>query len=292
MAKNRQIETDLFSQGWFYELSNEAKVLYVYCYLNSDNAGIIELIKRRIEYDLQIDFEKAFFEIQSEFTALGNGKFLIKRVIRTQCPNGLAHDGRFQSSIIKLLENEGIDTETYEPSKVLSKPLESLTKALPKAHSHSNSLSHGISHGLSHSASNSQIGEKIEKKSKRTKTTMTDEEYGRMMIEKGFECYGEFGNVFLSEKNVEDAIEKVGTFVLKRTTEFLSAYKETKPDGAQHYTKDYAVMCSWVFDKFKLEMQKEGLNWREYWGREMRERENAKAKLNDPLFKQEQNGTT
>jgi hypothetical protein len=288
MAKNRQIETDLFSQGWFYELSNEAKVLYVYCYLNSDNAGIIELIKRRIEYDLQIDLEKAFFEIQSEFTALGNGRFLIKRVIRTQCPNGLAHDGRFQSSVIKLLENEGIDTETYEPSKALPKPLESLTKALPKAHSHSHSLSNSHSQGQS----NSQKGEKIEKKSKRTKTTMTDDEYGRMMISKGFKCYGEFGNVFLSEKNVEDAIEKVGTFVLKRATESLSAYKELKPDGAQHYTKDYAVMCSWVFDKVKLEMQKEGLNWREYWGREMRERENAKAKLKDPLFNSEQNGTT
>jgi hypothetical protein len=263
----------------------------VYCYLNSDNAGIIELIKRRIEYDLQIDLEKAFFEIQSEFTALGNGRFLIKRVIRTQCPNGLAHDGRFQSSIIKLLENEGIDTETYEPSKALSKPLESLTKALPKAHSHSNSLSNSSSQSISNSNSSS-IGEKIEKKSKRTKTTMTDEEYGRMMISKGFKCYGEFGNVFLSEKNVEDAIEKVGTFVLKRTTEFLSAYKETKPEGAQHYKKDYAVMSSWAFDRVKQDMQKEGLNWREYWGREMRERENAKAKLKDPLFNSEQNGTT
>jgi hypothetical protein len=144
----------------------------------------------------------------------------------------------------------------------------------------------------SNSDSNSIIGEKIEKKSKRIKPKMTDEEYGRMMITKGFECYGEFGNVFLSEKNVEDAIEKVGTFVLKRATESLSAYKELKPDGAQHYTKDYAVMCSWVFDKVKLEMQKEGLNWREYWGREMRERENAKAKLKDPLFNSEQNGTT
>jgi hypothetical protein len=142
------------------------------------------------------------------------------------------------------------------------------------------------------SSSSSSIGEKIEKKSKRTKTTMTDEEYGRMMISKGFKCYGEFGNVFLSEKNVEDAIEKVGTFVLKRTTEFLSAYKETKPEGAQHYKKDYAVMCSWAFDRVKQDMQKEGLNWREYWGREMRERENAKAKLKDPLFNSEQNGTT
>jgi hypothetical protein len=132
----------------------------------------------------------------------------------------------------------------------------------------------------------------LPKKPKKEKVVMTDEEYGRMMISKGFKCYGEFGNVFLSEKNVEDAIEKVGTFVLKRTTETLSAYKETKPDGAQHYTKDYAVMCSWVFGKVKLEMQKEGLNWREYWGREMRERENAKAKLKDPLFNSEQNGTT
>jgi uncharacterized protein YdaU (DUF1376 family) len=142
------------------------------------------------------------------------------------------------------------------------------------------------------SSSSSSIGEKIEKKSKRTKTTITDDEYGRMMISKGFKCYGEFGNVFLSEKNVEDAIEKVGTFVLKRTTEFLSAYKETKPEGAQHYKKDYAVMSSWAFDRVKQDMQKEGLNWREYWGREMRERENAKAKLKDPLFNSEQNGTT
>jgi hypothetical protein len=144
----------------------------------------------------------------------------------------------------------------------------------------------------SSSSSSSSIGEKVEKKSKRKMPVMSDEEYRTMMIAKKYQCLGEFENVFLTDKEVEKAKLKVGTFVYKRTTEFLSAYKETKPEGAQHYKKDYAVMSSWAFDRVKQDMQKEGLNWREYWGREMRERENAKAKLKDPLFNSEQNGTT
>jgi hypothetical protein len=268
MAKNRQIETDLFSQGWFYELSNEAKVLYVYCYLNSDNSGIIELIKRRIEYDLQIDLEKVFFEIQSEFTALDNGRFLIKRVIRTQCPNGLAHDGRFQSSIIKLLENEGIDTETYEPSKALPKPLESLTKALPKAHSHSNSLSNSSSQSISNSNSSS-IGEKIEKKSKRTKPKMTDDEYGRMKIANGFQCYGEFENVFLTDKEMNRAKEKVGTMLLKEAINQLSAWKEDSGLPLCEHVSDIAKMHKWVFDKARQVLDRQGVDYKGAHAREL-----------------------
>jgi hypothetical protein len=272
MAKNRQIETDLFSQGWFYEISNDAKVLYLYCYLNADNAGIIELIKRKIEYDLQIDLEKSFLEIRSEFSVLGNNRFFMKRILTTQFPNGLSSPSHsFQKSVIKLLENEGIDTITYEITEALPKPYPSLTQALPKALSHSHSLSHSNSNSNSHSNS-----AKNEKKLKQKKSTMTDEEYGEMMIEKGFKRHGEFGNVYLSDKNKEDAINKVGSYVLKRAIDHLSAYKETKAEGAQTYTKDYAAMCSWVFERIKQDMQKEGLNWREYYGKEMEERRRLK----------------
>jgi hypothetical protein len=217
MAKNRQIETDLFSQGWFYELSNDAKILYIYCYLNADNAGIIELINRRIQFDLQIDIEKSFVEIKNEFTVIGNNRFLIKRILFTQFPNGLCSpEHPFQKSVIKLLENEGIDIETYELLQALPEAYLSLTQALPKAHSNSNSISNSISISNSNSNSekekNSNLPTKSQKKQFLDCVKLTEDEHQKLIEH------------FLSEETANEKIQVLNDYIMSKGKKYSSHY--------------------------------------------------------------------
>lgn len=159
---NRQIPTTLFDDSWFYELSNEAKLLFFHIYLKSDHAGIIDMIPRRIEYDLQIDFKSAFLQVEPLLIQISGMRYILPLVLFTQFPNGLDSTHKFQGSVLRTLTNNGLDYEDLKYNKALPKPLLSLSEALPKAHSISNSQS--ISQGNSNSSGNSHKA-KVEKKS-------------------------------------------------------------------------------------------------------------------------------
>ena len=274
MAKNRQIETDLFSQGWFYELSNEAKILYIYCYLNADNAGIIEMIKRRLEFDLQIDVEKAFIEIQHEFTIIGNNRFLIKRILTTQFPNGLCSpEHPFQKSVIKLLENEGIDIETYEINKGLPKPYLSLMEALPKAHSNSISKSNSQSSSLSNSNNKEKSLQK--KSSKEVEkwndlkigTKVPDRDHTIMRWDDFLQYQSERGRrscekldapmVFLSDKEYNKLKEKYKSDeIVIAMIRVMNNWKGKRKFAHQRNLNDYlAIDDSWVLEKAEKELR-------------------------------------
>jgi hypothetical protein len=121
----------------------------------------------------------------------------------------------------------------------------------------------------SSSSSSSSIGEKIEKKSKRTKTTMTDDEYGRMKIANGFQCYGEFENVFLTDKEMNRAKEKVGTMLLKEAINQLSAWKEDSGMPLCEHVSDIAKMHKWVFDKARQVLDRQGVDYKGAHAREL-----------------------
>jgi hypothetical protein len=272
MAKNRQIETDLFSQGWFYELSNEAKILYIYCYLNADNAGIIELIKRRVEFDLQIDVEKAFIEVQHEFTIIGNNRFLIKRILTTQFPNGLCSpEHPFQKSVIKLLENEGIDSETYELIQDLPKPYESLTEALPKAHSNSISKSNSQSSSLSNSNKpdlQKKSSKEVEKwNDLKIGTKVPDRDHTIMRWDDFLQYQSERGRrscekldapmVFLSDKEYNKLKDKYKSDeIVIAMIRVMNNWKGKRKFAHQRNLNDYlAIDDSWVLEKAEKELR-------------------------------------
>jgi hypothetical protein len=272
MAKNRQIETDLFLQGWFYELSNEAKILYIYCYLNADNAGIIEMIKRRLEFDLQIDVEKAFIEIQHEFTIIGNNRFLIKRILTTQFPNGLCSpEHPFQKSVIKLLENEGIDSETYELIQALPKPYTSLTEALPKAHSNSISKSNSQSSSLSNSNKpdlQKKSSKEVEKwNDLKIGTKVPDRDHTIMRWDDFLQYQSERGRrscekldapmVFLSDKEYNKLKEKYKSDeIVIAMIRVMNNWKGKRKFAHQRNLNDYlAIDDSWVLEKAEKELR-------------------------------------
>lgn len=60
MAK-RFIDTDLFKDGWFESLSNDAKVFWLYYITNCDHAGLLKYTKRQIAFYCNLSSVDAVF---------------------------------------------------------------------------------------------------------------------------------------------------------------------------------------------------------------------------------------
>jgi hypothetical protein len=265
MAKNRQIETDLFNQGWFYELPNESKLLFFYAYLNANNGGIVDLIKRRVENDIQIDFESAFNGIISEFEHISGTKYLMNRILKTQFPNGLSEDHPFHKSVYKILVNEGVNTETFSLNKGLPKPYESLGEALPKVHSHSNSNSQGNSQGQSQSNSLPKI-EKISSELNANlpnpdKSKNAQKETYEQWVSQGADGKTEYAPyVWLTKDEYYKILERYGgnQELLNEMIDSLSEYKSrenpkkpTKFNYQIHFKSSYQILHhGWMYDRY------------------------------------------
>ena len=266
MDKNRQIETDLFNQGWFYELSNDSKLLFFYAYLNANNGGVVDLIKRRVENDIQIDFESAFNGIISEFEHISGTKYLMNRILKTQFPNGLSEDHPFHKSVYKILVNEGVNTDTFSLNQGLPKPYESLVEALPKVHSNSNSNSQGNSQGQSQSNSLPKI-EKISSeskanlpkpdKSKNTEKPITYEQW----VSQGADGKTEYAPyVWLTKDEYYKIQERYGgnQELLNEMIDYLSEYKSqenpkrpTKFNYQIRFKSSYSILHhGWMYDRY------------------------------------------
>jgi hypothetical protein len=109
----------------------------------------------------------------------------------------------------------------------------------------------------------------LPKKPKRQKLIMTDEDYGRMKIANGFQCYGEFENIFLTDKEMNRAKEKVGTLLLKEAINQLSAWKEDSGQPLCEHISDIAKMHKWVFDKARQILDRQGVDYKGAHAREL-----------------------
>jgi hypothetical protein len=243
---NRQIPTTLFDDSWFYELSNDAKLLFFHIYLKSDHAGIIDIIPRRIEFDLSIDFEKTFKDVEPFLHQISGMKYIMPLVLFTQFPNGLESNHKFQGSVLKSLTNNGLDYDELRQNKGLPKACQSLSKALPKAYSNS----HSISNSQSNDNSNSKKGE-LQKnsslpavtKKRKSKYLSHDEFMERMEAE----CKKQvkIGNGFVYLRPVKE----FGETMVREMILQLDLYKSQNEHycGKELYVSDERVLRkSWV----------------------------------------------
>jgi len=135
MAK-RFIDTGLFDDSWFMNLSKDAKILWVYLITKCDHAGIIEVNDILIKVQTGI---KGFLTVKEE---LGNrlifvrdNYYFIPKFIDFQYPNFPNSNVRQQESAIKILiafgifnvDTDKIEVENLTVSKVLPKPYDSDT---------------------------------------------------------------------------------------------------------------------------------------------------------------------
>jgi len=105
----RFIDTEIFNDAWFMDLSVNAKLLYIYFITNCDHAGIIDINWKLAELQTGIkQLAKTYKTLTKEFTNrlihLRNEYYFIPRFITFQYPNFPNSNVRQQSGAIKRLK--------------------------------------------------------------------------------------------------------------------------------------------------------------------------------------------
>jgi len=119
MAK-RFIDTELFNDSWYMNLTPELKLFFVYLITNCDNAGIIDLNIRLAEFQTGIkELSNSFETVSKEFGAkrlvhLQENYYFLPNFVRYQYPNGLGSGVKAQQSVILKLQNFNIDLNSLE----------------------------------------------------------------------------------------------------------------------------------------------------------------------------------
>ena len=113
MAK-RFIDTGLFSDSWFSDLSSNNKLFFIYLITRCDNAGIIDLNIKLAEFETGIKgLAKGWATVQQQFgkrlARLRDNYYLIPQFVPYQYPNGLKPNVNAQKSVIKRLAVFGLD---------------------------------------------------------------------------------------------------------------------------------------------------------------------------------------
>ena len=87
MAK-RFIDTEIFSDSWFMDLSVSGKLLWIYCLTNCNHAGIIEWNKKLIKFQTDIeDLETVTKELGKSLVTVKEHLKFIPKFFEYQYPN-------------------------------------------------------------------------------------------------------------------------------------------------------------------------------------------------------------
>ena len=123
MAK-RFIDTNLFDDRWFMDLSKDGKLLWLYLITKCDHAGIIEVNARLIEFQTGIKtYLTVSEELGNRLIHLRDFYYFIPKFISFQYPNFPNSKVRQQESAIKRLLEFNINTEKLNSYLTLSKDL-------------------------------------------------------------------------------------------------------------------------------------------------------------------------
>jgi len=104
MAK-RFIDTELFEDEWFMDLSKEAKLLWIYCLTKCNHAGILALNKKLCEFQTGIeDLETVKQELGNRLITLKEPYIFIPKFLYYQYPKFPNSNVKAQQSALKILE--------------------------------------------------------------------------------------------------------------------------------------------------------------------------------------------
>lgn len=110
----RFIDTELFDDPWFMDLSISAKILWIYCITKCDHAGILEMNKRLTKFQTGIkNIETVIKELGNRLVTVSEQYIFIPKFIEFQYPNFPQSAVRQQASAIKRL----IDFNLFDVEK-------------------------------------------------------------------------------------------------------------------------------------------------------------------------------
>jgi len=124
MAK-RFIDTEIFNDDWFMELSKDAKLFYIYFITNCDHAGILKLNYKIAELQTGINsIETVLKELSNcMLTLKSNNVFLMPSFIKYQYPDFPKSKVKQQDSALKILLSYGINEVKIKSLITVSKEL-------------------------------------------------------------------------------------------------------------------------------------------------------------------------
>lgn len=124
MAK-RFIDTELFNDEWFCELSKDAKLFFIYYITNCDHAGILKLNKKLFEFQTSIkDIDKVIKEMGNKLILIKDSVFFMPGYLKFQYPDFPKSKVKQQEGALKILDNHGITLEIVKSYLTVPKELE------------------------------------------------------------------------------------------------------------------------------------------------------------------------
>jgi len=112
----RFIDTNLFSDEWFMDLSKDGKLLWLYLITNCDHAGLISINAKLCRFQTGIkSLETTYKELGNRLVTISKGFIFIPKFITFQYPNFPYSKVRAQVSAINRLKEFNLfdeDTET------------------------------------------------------------------------------------------------------------------------------------------------------------------------------------
>ena len=210
----RFIDTALFDDPWFMELSKDAKLLWIYLITRCDHAGIIELNKRLVKFQTDIkDLQSILEELGNRLVTLREDLIFIPKFISFQYPNFPQSHVNQQQGAIKQLEKYGL----FKDGKLVE---------MNSSPTVSGELTNSYVYGNGNDNGNDLVivPEIAQKKEKFADfVSMTKDEYEKLITD--------FGEPFIL-----------------RCVETLNAYKGST---GKKYKSDYLAIHSWVINKVK-----------------------------------------
>jgi len=117
----RFIDTGLFDDDWFMDLSKDAKLLWVYLITKCDHAGMIKLNQKlcKVQTDIK-DLNEIIKQLGNRIITVSEQLYFIPKFIEFQYPNFPNSKVRQQSSAVDILVKHGLfDKENLTLNKEL-----------------------------------------------------------------------------------------------------------------------------------------------------------------------------
>jgi len=119
MAK-RFIDTGIFDDDWFMELSKDAKLLWIYMITKCDHAGMIKLNVKLCEFSTGLNsLATVIKELGNRIITVDKHLYFIPKFIEFQYPGFPKSNVNQQSSAIKILAKYGL----WDGENIIKKPL-------------------------------------------------------------------------------------------------------------------------------------------------------------------------
>lgn len=159
MAK-RFIDTGLYDDDWFMELSKDAKLLWVYFITKCDHAGMLKMNEKLCKLQTSVkNIPETIKELGDRLLTVSEQLYFIPKFIEFQYPGFPKSGVRQQDSAIEILKRYNLfDENSLKIKKELANSYLTLNKELGKRYEHEHEHDNGNGNGRKEKA------EKIEKK--------------------------------------------------------------------------------------------------------------------------------